>query len=66
QVAHKVLLISATSAASKQNWPVYGFIHSKLHNQILSQKADRLIYIYWNTQILCWLGRSVNSDNQEL
>ncbi|CAG8570052.1 10591_t:CDS:2, partial [Scutellospora calospora] len=55
QVVHKVLSISATSAASE---------------------PDKLVYIYWNTQILYQLGRSVlinnlqeisvNSDNQEL
>ncbi|CAG8657086.1 15683_t:CDS:1, partial [Racocetra fulgida] len=43
---------------------------------MLTQKADKLVYIYWNTRILRQLGRSilinnlqeisVNSDNQEL
>ncbi|CAG8798715.1 26141_t:CDS:2 [Dentiscutata erythropus] len=44
--------------------------------KMLTQKADKLVYIYWNTRILRRLGRSVlinnsqeisvNSDNQEL
>ncbi|CAG8632552.1 17357_t:CDS:2 [Dentiscutata erythropus] len=63
QVAYKVLLIPATSAASEHNWSVYGFIHSKLHNRMLTQKAEKLVYIYWNTRILCKLGKPISVKN---
>ncbi len=51
-VAIKVLLISATSAASERNWSIYNFIHSKLRNRMTIDRAEKLVYIYWNIRIL--------------
>ena len=51
-VAIKVLSIPATSAASKRNWSTYNFIHSKLRNRMTIDRAEKLVYIYWNIRIL--------------
>ncbi|CAB5183110.1 unnamed protein product [Rhizophagus irregularis] len=51
-VAIKVLSIPASSAASKRNWSTYNFIHSKLRNRMVIDRAEKLVYIYWNIRIL--------------
>ncbi len=51
-VAIKVLSIPATSAASERNWSTYNFIHSKLRNRMVIDRAEKLVYIYWNIRIL--------------
>jgi hAT family C-terminal dimerisation region len=51
-VAIKVLSIPATSAASERNWSTYNFIHSKLRNRMTIDRAEKLVYIYWNIRIL--------------
>ncbi|CAG8595877.1 9360_t:CDS:2, partial [Scutellospora calospora] len=58
-VALKILSILATSAASECNWSAYGFIHSKLRNRMLTEKAEKLVFIYWNIRILHQLKRSI-------
>ena len=51
-VAIKVLSIPASSAASERNWSTYNFIHSKLRNRMVIDRAEKLVYIYWNIRIL--------------
>ncbi|EXX70893.1 hypothetical protein RirG_083410 [Rhizophagus irregularis DAOM 197198w] len=51
-VAIKVLSIPASSAVSKRNWSTYNFIHSKLRNRMVIDRAEKLVYIYWNIRIL--------------
>lgn len=51
-VAIKVLSIPASSAASERNWSTYNFIHSKLRNRMVVDRAEKLVYIYWNIRIL--------------
>ena len=51
-VAIKVLLILVTSAASERNWSTYNFIHFKLQNRMTIDRAEKLVYIYWNIRIL--------------
>ncbi|CAG8809317.1 2969_t:CDS:2, partial [Gigaspora margarita] len=65
QVARKILSILSTSAASERNWSAYGFINSKLRNRMLAQKAEKLVYIYWNTRIPRRLKRSVLIKNSQ-
>ena len=50
--ALKLLSIPATSAASERNWSTYNFIHSKLRNRLINDRAEKLVYIYWNLRIL--------------
>ena len=47
-----MLSIPATSATSERNWSTYKFIHSKLQNRLINDRAEKLVYIYWNLQIL--------------
>lgn len=51
-IALKLLSIPATSAASERNWSTYKFIHSKLRNRLINDRAEKLVYIYWNLRIL--------------
>ncbi|CAB4422917.1 unnamed protein product [Rhizophagus irregularis] len=51
-IALTLLSIPVTSAASERNWPAYKFIHSKLRNRLINDHAEKLVYIYWNLQIL--------------
>ncbi|CAG8750458.1 17451_t:CDS:1, partial [Dentiscutata heterogama] len=50
---------------SKHIWSVYGFICSKLHNRMLTQKAEKLVYIFRNNRILYKLGRSILVKDQK-
>ena len=51
-IARQVLSIPSTSAASEQNWSSFGFIHSKLCNQLDNSKVKKCVYLYWNMKIL--------------
>ncbi|CAB4410252.1 unnamed protein product [Rhizophagus irregularis] len=44
-VAIKVLSIPASSAVSERNWSTYNFIHSKLRNRMVIDRAEKLVYI---------------------
>ncbi len=45
-IAHQVLSIPSTSAASERNWSSFGFIHSKLHNRLEDSKVEKCVYLY--------------------
>ncbi|CAG8570657.1 26723_t:CDS:2 [Dentiscutata erythropus] len=42
----------ATSASSERNWSSFNFVHSKLRNRLHNPRVEKIVYIYWNLQIL--------------
>ena len=47
-----------SSSCCKINWSTYNFIHSMKRNKLIPQRAENLVYIYNNLQLMS--GRSSN------
>ncbi|CAG8722094.1 39957_t:CDS:2 [Gigaspora margarita] len=52
----KLFSIPAISASSEHNWSSFNFVHSKLRNRLHNSRVKKIVYIYWNLQILCSLN----------
>jgi len=61
-VAIRILSIPATSAASERNWSAFGFIHSKLRNRLHEKRVEKIVYLFWNLQILRALDKPITLD----
>ena len=51
-LAMKFLVQCATNSSFERNWSVYKYVHSTIHNKLLADRAEKLVYMYWNEKIL--------------
>ena len=50
-LAKWALCIAPTTGAAERNWSAFGHIHNKKRNQLLNERVNKLVYIYWNLRI---------------
>ena len=51
-LAMRVLSQCSSNSGSERNWSIYKYIHSTIRNQLLADRADKLVYMYCNEKIL--------------
>ena len=51
-LAMKILSQCSTNSSSERNWSMYKYVHSTIHNWLLTDRADKLVYMYYNEKIL--------------
>lgn len=51
-VAKRIFSIVTSSAAAERCWSIYGFVHSKVRNRLLQERAEKLVFIYMNASLL--------------
>lgn len=51
-IAIRVFSIGTSSAAAERCWSIYGHIQSKVRNRLLPERAEKLVFIYMNAELL--------------
>jgi hypothetical protein len=51
-VASKILQMPPTSAASERNWSIYGNVQSKSHSRLTDIRAQKLVFLKHNMDML--------------
>ena len=51
-IAMKVLSQCSANSSSERNWSMYKYVHSTIRNRLLTDRADKLVYMYCNEKIL--------------
>lgn len=51
-VALHVFSMASSSCSSERNFSVFGFVHSKLRNQLSEKSVEKLVYVKTNGNIL--------------
>jgi len=51
-VAIKVLAAMPSSSSCERNWSAYDFVHSKRRNKLSPAKAQDLVYVFSNKQLM--------------
>ena len=48
----KLLAQCASNSSSERNWSTYKYIHSTIHNRLLADRVEKLVYVFCNEKIL--------------
>ena len=52
QIATRILMMPASSAATERSFSVYSHIHSKKRNRLTNDRAAKLVYVSHNQNLL--------------
>jgi hypothetical protein len=48
----RVLALLPSSSSCERNWSAYGFIHNKKRNKLKAERANDLVFIFSNMQLI--------------
>ena len=51
-IAKRILAQTLSSSSCERNWSSYSFVHNKVRNRLLPQRANDLVYVYTNSKLL--------------
>lgn len=66
KLAIQVFSMATSSSASERNFSTFGFIHSKLRNQLSVDRVEKLVYIKTNSNILSKADQDTVSDSDSV
>jgi hypothetical protein len=52
KIAKRILSLTCSTSLYEKNWNMYSFVHSKSRNRLGVDKAEALVYIYTNSELL--------------
>ncbi|KAG6973051.1 hypothetical protein JG688_00003700 [Phytophthora aleatoria] len=65
-IAKRVFRCAPSSSASERNFSTHGYIHSKLCNQLVPERVEKLVHVYFNARNIQDVDMEMYSDLDDI